>query len=87
MPRVIRSPEWILSWKPNDSRCSWRKEAEPQLVGDLLADPLGLEPREALENASDQVDDDDQAAADPQRGRGPRRQRRQRRGWRVRATR
>ena len=25
MPRVMRSPEWILSWKPNDSRCSWRK--------------------------------------------------------------
>ena len=25
MPRVIRSPEWILSWKPKDSRCSWRK--------------------------------------------------------------
>ena len=27
MPRVIRSPEWILSWKPNDSRCSWRKKS------------------------------------------------------------
>ena len=28
IPRVIRSPEWTLSWKPKERRCSfWKKSS------------------------------------------------------------
>ena len=66
MPRVIRSPEWILSWKPKDSRCSCWKIVEPQVVGDLLADALAVVAADAGQDALDRRGDDDQHRGDPE---------------------